>query len=448
MKKENFDANSNTVKYIFLFGLVAVFLGIGVWLTPSAVSLWEGIKRIVLHPSLMDFDSFYWAQDYGASFFQAGLCLLIVVIIFKVTDSDLQGPQIANALMVTGFAFYGKNILTMWFPIIGVYIYAKINKKRLSVFVGLALGLTCLGPIFGTLAFYTKALGEGSLLAFITASAVTIFVGFIASYFAEFFPRLHDGLLLYNAGMAAGWTAIIINSVLKATGLGHNAYPYDLLAEYITGENKLFGLILTGIFLYLIVFGLLIGGAKNTLGLFTYNGHKGNYIEIFGFGACLINMGLIGIISVIYIVLIKGDINGTIFACIFATVGFTCNGSTPRTQWPIFLGVTFGAFLTGGISALVLEEGTFLAGALAKIASRGMILSAFFSCGVSPITSYFGKRAGFLVGAVHSVVVPHLSVLHGWMSLYNNAISYGLITKFMRPIYSLFRHKSNFGKVR
>jgi hypothetical protein len=65
-----------------------------------------------------------------------------------------------------------------------------------------------------------------------------------------------------------------------------------------------------------------------------------------------------------------------------------------------------------------------------------MLLAAIFSCGMAPIAGEHGVFAGMFVGAVHSLLVPNIGVLHGWMSLYNNGMSLSLVATFLHPIYS------------
>lgn len=436
MPAQNEMASPRDVKLGVFTGMGMLFVAIGIILCPSPALVFEAVLKIVTHPSMVDFDSFYWAGNLGAPFVQAGLCVFIIVWIYHITRTEIKGIHIANIMMVAGFAFYGKNLLNLWFPMIGVFLYGRCVGKKPGEVSALAVASTCLGPVFSTLAFYTAPLGIGSVGAIVAGILCAVFAGFSMGFFAAYFPQLHGDLLLYNAGMAAGWVAILLNSILKAIGLGHEPYPYAEQSAYISGQNTLLGSLLVLIFVYLFVMGLILHGTRKGLHLLWERARNENHLELYGFGGCLVDMGIVGIAAVLYVLAIGGQINGTTFACIFAAIGFIEAGSTLRSQLSIFTGVAIGAFFSGGISGVLAGE-PFWAAAMEKLSSRGMILSALFTCGVAPIAGMYGGLAGLLVGIVHSMLVPNIAQLHGWMSLYNNGFALGLVTTMFKPIYSI-----------
>lgn len=430
-RRESDKARSN-----LFIGLGMLFIGIGVCLCPSPVRIFEAVQKIITHPAMIDFDSFYWTGDIGAPFVQAGLCVLIVMGVYHITHTEIKGIHIANIMMVAGFSFYGKNVLNMWFPMAGVFLYGRCNGKKPNEVSAMAISSTCLGPVFNTLSFYTEPLGIGSVGAIVAGMILAVLAGFAMGYFAAYFPKLHGNLLLYNAGMAAGWVAILLNSALKAIGLGHGLYPYAEQSAYTSGQNALLGPLLLLVFVYLIVAGLLLGGARHGWRLFWARSKNEDHLVSYGFGGCLVAMGMVGMAAIGYVLLIGGECNGTTFACIFAAVGFVAAGSTLRSQLPALAGVAMGAWFTGGISGMFAGQ-SFMVAAMEKLASRGMILSALFTCGVAPIAGTYGALAGLLVGLINSVLVPNIAQLHGWMSLYNNGFTLGLVTTLLQPIYSI-----------
>lgn len=424
---------SNHTKFQVFLGLAALMLLVGIILTPSLGKQLAGIKVILTNPSRIDFDSFYWTLEFGPPFVQAGLALLSALLVLFLTGTDLLGPQMAAIAMMVGFSFYGKNILNMWFPIAGVLLYGLLMNKKLSTVSTLALYATCTGPVFSTLVFGMPQLGPGSFQAWLLGALLSVAIGVLTGFFADYFPKLHHGYLLYNAGLSATWAVVLVYSLLKVSGLPLEKPEYT--DAYTTGHNTLFALLLFVLFLYLIIVGVCLKGIPRFTKLFWYDSPGSGHMEQFGFGACLVEMGVVGIFGILYVLLVGGDFNGTVFTCIWAAAGFAAFGSTLRTQLPLILGVAIGAFLTGGLSA-VAGDGSFVAGAFAKLGSRGMVLSALFTCGVAPIVGNYGFLAGLLVGLVHSVLVPNIGVLHGWMSLYNNGFCLGLITILLYPLYS------------
>lgn len=427
---------TNRLRSNLFIGLGMLFLCIGVCLCPFPARILEAFRKIVTHPAMVDFDSFYWTENIGASFVHAGFCVLIVMGVYRITHTEIRGIHITNIMMVAGFSFYGKNVLNMWFPMMGMFLYGRVKGKKPREVSAMAIASTCLGPVFSTLSFYTEPLGIGSAGAILVGIILSVLAGFAMGYFAAYFPKLHGGLLLYNAGMAAGWVAVILNSTLKAMGLGHEMYPYAAQSAYASGQNTRLGFLLALIFAYLVVAGLLLGGAKNGLRLLWKRAKNEEHLVSHGLGGCLVAMGLVGMAAVGYVLLIGGEINGTTFACIFAAMGFVTAGSTLRSHLPALTGVAIGAWITGGVSGALAGE-PFMVAAMAKLASRGMVLAALFTCGVAPVAGTYGVLAGLIVGLSNSVLVPSIAQLHGWMSLYNNGLALGFVTTLLKPVCSI-----------
>lgn len=443
---------SNNTKYLVFAGLAIILLVMGLILSPSPAEMMEGYNRLITHPSTLDLDGLQVAGQFGTAFFNAGMLLLVVLLVYKITGTDIQGVQIAAAMMVVGFSFYGKNILNIWFPVIGVLLHTAWNKKPLSGATALAWFSTALSPVFSVMAYGTEALVPGSPTAIIAGALFGLLAGMLVSAFAGFLPTKHDGYVLYNAGFAAGLAAMLINALQKALAVGHDKYPYvevadaaakGVRADYVSGSNGLLGLMLAILFLYLIIAGFILKGGVNIKKLIWHKCKGGNFVAEFGFGAALINMGAVGLLATIFVFLtVKGQLAGPVFGCIWTAAGFAAAGVTIRMYLPTMLGVYATAFLTGGIAGVV-GGNAFFNAALTKAGSRGMLLAAIFSCGLAPIVGDFGFAAGLFVGAVHSVLVPNLGVLHGWMSLYNNGFSLSLIATFLYPLYSKLRKAQN-----
>lgn len=409
----------------------------GLIFSPSISELFQGYSKILRHPSLLDFDGLKQAGHFGTAFFNAGMLLIVVLLVYKLTNTDIQGVQIAAAMMVVGFSFYGKNILNIWFPIIGVLSYTRLRGRPLSSATALAWFSTALSPIFSVLAFGTEeALGIGTPAGYIIGALMGILGGVLVGYIVERLPAIHQGYTLFNAGFAAGIAGILINALQKALNIGHDRFPYDAAADYVSGSNTILALMLLILFCYLIGVGFLLGGFKEFSKMFWYKSKGGNYIEKFGLAASLINMGVIGLLCVAYVFLtVKGQLNGCVFACIWTAAGFATCGVTVRMHLPIMVGVYIASFITGGLAGVVVGN-SFFADAMTKVSSRPMLLAAIFGCGLSPIIGDFGAIAGIFVGAVHSILVPNTGAFHSWMSLYNNGLSLSLVATFLYPIYS------------
>lgn len=471
-------------------GLVIILFTMGILLSgyasangsfgaPNLKALMDGYKVMITHPSLLDFDALKQAGQLGSGFFNSAILLTIVLLIYKITDTDIQGVQIAAAMMVLGFSFYGKNILNIWFPIIGVFLHTKICKKPFKANTALAFFSTALSPVFSQLAFGMTdkymleqvGLVPATAAAYILGGLMGILGGFLVSILSGYLPSIHQGFVLFNAGYAAGIAGFLINSLLKAIGFGHESYRAALypttmeaaqsgalpnlfdnaphaaqaLADptfnpsYMSAAdngNPVLGTMLLICFLYLIVAGFMLGGRKEIKQMLWIREKGGNHIEKFGLGSTLINMGFIGLIATAFVFLtVKGQLAGPVFGCIWTAVGFAANGVTTRMYLPTMVGVFVGAFLFAGIGA-AMTGGDFFTAGLTFASSRSMLLAVIFSCGLAPIAGIYGVFAGMFVGGIHSILVVNIGILHGFMSLYNNGFSLSLIATFLYPIYS------------
>ena len=439
MDQEFLARKAMNIRYMVFVGLGLMLIAMGFVLAPSISELMAGYVIVLTHPSLTDFDGFMWAGNYGTSFVNAGVLLLSVLMVYKATKTDIEGIQIAAAMVTTGFSFYGKNLINIWFPVLGVFMYARYKRRELKEVSALALFSTALAPVFSVTAFATSWLPHGGFAAVSIGAALGILSGVLVVVFADYLPSLHKGRVLYNAGFAAGIVGVGMNSLQRVFSLGHEIYPY-VDENFVTGENSLLFFIMLIICMYFIVAGFALGGWEKFKELVWFRCFGGDFVREFDFESTLINIGFIGLVSCGYVFLtVTGQFNGPVYACILTAAGFAACGVTIRVFWPTMAGIFVTSFFMGGMDSII-AGGAFLEGAFARSGSRGMVISAIYSCGIAPVVGEFGWVSGFFVGAVHSMLVTKTGAMHGWRSLYNNAFSLGLIAVFLYPLYVRLRH--------
>ena len=167
---------------------------------------------------------------------------------------------------------------------------------------------------------------------------------------------------------------------------------------------------------------------KGYFDIFLYSGRAvTDFVTLEGFGPTLINMGLLGYMSMAYILFVKGDFNGPTIGGILTVVGFGAFGKHPKNVWPIFAGVWLGSV-------------TKIWGAN----DPAIQLAALFGTTLAPIAGEFGPFIGIIAGFVHSSVVLNVGVLQGGMNLYNNGFAGGIVAAVMIPLIEAFgRRKEN-----
>ena len=161
---------------------------------------------------------------------------------------------------------------------------------------------------------------------------------------------------------------------------------------------------------------------KNYKNLLDYSGRLiTDFVQLEGFPVSLINIGVTGIISTMYILLINGDLNGPTIGGIFTIAGFSAFGKHPKNILPVFLGVFIGSLLK-----------------VFAINDPAIQLAALFGTALAPIAGEYGWHWGVVAGFVHSSVVLNVGYLHGGLNLYNNGFAAGLAAAVLIPIIEMF----------
>ncbi|MCC8024034.1 MAG: DUF1576 domain-containing protein [Clostridium sp.] len=420
-----------------LLGLSAILILMGMCVTPNVHQILEGFKKLVTATALLDANTFMIVDGaLGVPFINSGLLVLFVIVSYQITKTKIGGGQIAALFMVLGFGFCGKNIFNVWPFVLGVMLHTKLNRKPLSSSMNLAWFSAALCPVFNMIAFYTNygaayAEPHFAVSRILVAVVVGIFAGYLIAFLAGILPGKHNGFTLYNAGMAAGIAGFLIFSFLKALKLGHDAPAH----EYPNIANGLLALMILILLVYLGVCGLIInrGVPKDLKKQLVHCSKGGDFTCIYCFGTVLINMFIVGIMCLAYILIVPANLSGPVFAALFTVVGFASNGITVRTSLPIMLGVFCMAFISGGMTGAEAGE-SFIQSAFAYTGTKSMVIAAIYCCGLSPVTGAYGVLAGFLAGLIHCLIVPSIGPLHGWLNLYNNGFSLGIVATFYVPI--------------
>ena len=434
------DVSQNTIYLVFI-GFAAILISMAIFFSPSIEELFSGFFYVLTHPAIADFDGLAKPGNYGPAYLNSGLLLLSVLLVYKLTNTTISGLQIASAMLAMGFAFYGKDMLNVWWPVIGVFAHAIYQKKLLSDVTAMAFFSASIAPVFSMTAFGTTNLGYGSPMAILTGAGFGIFSGVLISAIAPHLVTLHKGYVLFNVGFAAGIVGIFMHALRQSLNIGHEQLPYDewYYEAYVTGSNFTLGATLAIMFAYFIIVGLLLGGGKGYIQIGWYRSKAGNYVEKFGFAPVLINMGVLGVVALSYVffadILVEGHLGGPLFAAILTAVGFAANGVTARTHLSLMAGVFITGFLTGGISGIIAGD-PFLLSAMTRVGTQNMLLAAIFICGMCPVPGEHGYKAGLLAGIAHAIIVPYTGAFHGWMSLYNNGLALSIVATFLYPLYA------------
>lgn len=381
--------------------------------TPSEIL--NGLKEIILSPDILITDYMH-VGGIGAALVNASLTSFCSLLLLTLIGIKPNGSTIMSLWLMTGFSLLGKNVFNIWPIIIGVYLFSKYQKEPFLNYILVALLGTSLSPIVSYISFESN---NYEPLSIILGILLGIIVGFILPPIASYSIKAHNGYNLYNIGFASGLLATLLMSIMRGLGINLNS---RLL--WHTGSNKILFILMFICCIYLIIVGLIYG-KNNKRNLSNINKQTGRLISdfylIFG-ESTYINMGILGILSTLFVILIGGDLNGATICGIFTIIGFGSFGKNIKNTIPIIIGATIAGIFN-----------------VNEINSPSLLLSILFSTTLAPISGKFGWKYGILAGMIHVNIVANIGYLHGGLNLYNNGLAGGFVAMILIPLITTFK---------
>ena len=402
------------LNYLVL-SLIPIFFIILGFIVNTPKEIFQGLYKIILCQDVLLVD-YFAIGGMGATLVNAGLTTLFCIIIMYINKVSITGPLIAAVITVLGFSFIGKNIVNVWPIFMGGYLYAKFKKIELKNVLVPVFFVTTLAPV-------VTEIGLGLDLDYMISIPLAIFtgiiIGFIVTPMAGHMSKFHDGYNLYNIGFTGGVIGTIIASLLR--GFGFIIETQSVLStEYSLYMRNL--LIIISLIYIIIGYFMNRNSFNGYSSIFKHSGRfLSDFIDRFGFGLALINMGIMGLISILYVILAKGVFNGPVVAGIITVIAFSPFGKNPLNSIPIFIGVYIAASLK-----------------VFDVSSTSMIIAALFGTTLAPIAGAYGTIAGILAGFLHVSIVSNILKVHGGLSLYNNGFSGGVVAAIMAPLLNTF----------
>lgn len=403
--------DSNTKEYLILYAFGLLLLLSSLFLN-SPKEIFDGMNTIFFSPSNLTTD-YIEIANLGAALFNSGMMTILSIFLARRVGAMINGPLIAGIFIVSGFSFFGKNILNSIPITIGVYLYARSIKTPFKNYILPALFGSCLGPLVSEIAFGMNLdLFKGILIGYLAG----IFVGYIIPPLSQSFLRFHRGFSLYNVGFTAGIIGMFITATFKMFNVNIETVSY-----ISSGHDLELSIILYIIFVVMVFIGILKSGniIKEYKELLKNTGQLvADFFDLYGYGITLFNMGVMGIFFTTYILLIGGELSGPVVGGILTVVGFSSFGKHPKNTIPILIGARLAVLLN------IYDENS---------ASSLMIM--LFGTNLAPVCGKYGFIAGTIAGFVHVAVVSNLAYLHGGLNLYNNGFAGGFVAATLVPLY-------------
>jgi len=381
---------------------------------PSAL---KRLLQLQIHPARLIAD-FTLIGGTGAALINSALVGAIGLILIKISRVRLSGPTIAAVFTLIGFGFFGKTPLNITPIILGVFLSARLVGKKYNEYILISLFGTALGPL---VTFVVAELGFSGLQAYLIGTSAGITAGFILPPVATAMLRLHQGYNLYNMGLTCGFIGLFAAGLFVAGG---NALPLDIL--WNTEPSPVLSALIPTISTLFILWGIVMSPRKFFADFLRVQKLTGrlpqDFMSMVSPEGSLVNIGLLGLASWTYVLIVGAPFNGPVLAGIFTICGFGAFGKHVRNSWPVVAGVV--------ISCLVFGK---------DLASPGPILATLFVTTLAPIAGEFGVGAGLVAGFLHLVMVERSASWHGGFDLYNNGFAGGLTATLVIAVIEWYR---------
>lgn len=408
---KSFAPISQLLTQRLLIAYSILLIAIGVLSTPIS-DLWFGSLRILTSPSNLVSD-YFSIGNLGSAFLNSGVLTLVSILTTKTKGNSITGPMIAAFFTISGFSFFGKNLFNS-IPIpLGVYLYARIQKKPFGQYSIVGLFGSAASPVISYLAF---GMGFPLMTGVLLGYTIGIILGILLPPLAAQFLHFHQGFSLYNIGFATGIVTMFFTSFTRLFGR-------DITEQtYLTTEYSSFLLFfLCGLCGLLFLTGYLLNhrSFQGLAHLFDVSGKLvTDFVTIFALGVTLMNMAIMGMLLLVFIYLLGGQLSGPLLGAILTVVGFSAFGNHWKNSLPILIGVVLATRL-----GFTTETSTFQ-----------LLLTAIFGTSLAPISGYYGPIAGIFAGIAHAALVSNITYLHGGLNLYNNGFSSGFVAAAMVPL--------------
>lgn len=402
---------------MLLFALAFIVAGL---ITGNIADLPRGLWRIFICPAPLVTD-YTLVGGLNAALFNAGLCGLFVYALYRFSGFVASGGAFGAYFLAVGIGLFGKTLFTMLPFVMGGIIYSWYKKEPFRRIILYPIQASALSPIVSILAFYNGFSWGGAVLGY----ACAMVIGFIITPVSIHTRTMHRGFDLYNVGLAAGLIGIIFFSIYREAALA----PYGLSNGYhimsLLGDNcpNFFYPFLGSLFAMICLSGLLMSqrGIQEFLDLRSHTGLDIDFAPEFGMPAVLMNMGLVGLMTLAYMILIKAPMNGATVGALLSVLCWTGNGANTRNMLPIFVGYGVYSLVTG-----------------VPLSSQYLCIAVCYATGLAPLAGRYGNIYGVVVGAIHAFIAGITSSMHGGFNLYNGGFSAGLVSLVMLPVIQSF----------
>jgi len=441
MKKFATMEESKFLKLFFAF--ISVCFVVAAFILPDRSFAFKGLWNILVNPCKIS-TNYFALGGYAATFLNMGLVGLICTALCFLPGAKPNNVTTLGVLLTIGFGSWGINPLNMIPTILGVALFCLVKKEKLGAMSNAMMYSTGIAPLISELLFRYPGVDYIGFnwLGLVLALFVGLIIGFFLPAGLGHAPNIHKGYDHYSAAVPIGMTAFFLRTVLYNVMLGKKIGDLGSLSTLAAPDAEFFyacNIFCLVVFAVCIVAALLMGcKVKDYWNLMKDSGHGVSFTTKYGNGPFLMNVGVFGLMIVLYYNLaafMDGGMDrmstvwtGMTFGIVFCMLA-TCNsGSHPRNVLPIMLGYIVTSYLFGWIAGLLGVENYAL-----TIGSQSILIGLCYANGLSPIAGKYGFGYGMLSAGLHYLLVSAVPDMHGGFCLYNGGFTAALICLVFVP---------------
>lgn len=380
---------------IFIFLLTyGLSITLAAFFLASPEKLISGMEEIVRSPSNLITDYVHIA-GVGAAFLNSGLVTLSSLFLLRKHKHHFCSLTVSVIMMLSGFSFFGKNIVNSAPIILGCLIYLRIHHSGRQDLLVMGLLSTCLSPIVSTI---YCAPDHSAISNKFIALVAGLLIGYTILPIFEFLKVHTKELNLYNMGFSAGFIGVIGNLTTRNI-LAIKIVPHDLSFEHHHALLIFLAALFTLPFLVFLYF-----YKKNI------DRSKHLFLDL----KKIARFSLYGYLAVIFTLLLKVPLSGILVGAILTFAGF----SMYNFKFRYFFFPALGVFLT----ALLLYR---------DAATTNNIVIILFASTLSPMTRKYGLVTGTLSGTLFSLITRNTQYLTAGINLYNCGFAGGITVLLM-----------------
>ncbi|MFA7417015.1 MAG: DUF1576 domain-containing protein [Acholeplasma sp.] len=370
----------------------------------SPEEIFNGYINILQSPSVLISD-YLCIGGLGATLFNVATIMLLNLALVKKLGFRMTGPIFADIFTIAGFSFFGKNIFNTLPIYLGIYLFARIQKLPFRSFIIVVLFSTGISPL---VSFMISGTGWPLYLGIPIGIISGMLAGFVLPSFSAHTIRFHRGYNLYNIGFAMGVLSMVFAVILHSFNVelnvgGPTSESYHTQSVWIV-------ILLSTIYLA-AAFILDPKVIKKYPKLMKSSGRfVSDFVKDFGRPVTMLNIAVMGYISVFVLLILNLQINGTVMGGILTIMSFAAFGKHPLNAIQVMFGAWLGVLLTNY---------TF--------DSVGMVLALLFVTAVAPISGRYGPFIGIIAGFLHILITPIAYAFQGGFDLYNNDLPQALL---------------------